>query len=67
MMNAVVLSLDTVGLTNQQFHRLCQVNQDWQWERTAKGELVIMTPLGGLSGNREADLIGQLWLWNHQS
>ena len=65
-MTTVVLSLENVGLTDEQFYHLCQVNQDWQLERTAKGELVIMPPVGGRSGNREADLITDLTLWNRQ-
>lgn len=66
-MAAVVLNLDNVGLTDEQFYRLCQVNRDWQLERTARGELVIMPPVGGVSGNREAGLISLLWLWNRQT
>lgn len=66
-MTTVVLSLENVGLTDEQFHRLCQVNQELQLERTAKGELVIMPPVGGRSGNREADLITDLTLWNRQT
>ena len=63
----VVLNLETVNLTNEQFYRLCQVNRDLQLERTAKGELVIMPLVGGRSGNREADLISLLWLWKRQT
>ena len=66
-MTAVILNLDTVNLSDEQFYRLCQVNQDWQLERTAKGELIVMPPVGGVSGGREADLISLLWLWNHQT
>ena len=66
-MTTVVLSLENVDLTDEQFYRLCQVNQDWQLERTAKGELVIMPPVGGRSGNREADLIADLTIWNRQT
>ncbi|MGK7874700.1 MAG: Uma2 family endonuclease [Xenococcaceae cyanobacterium] len=66
-MPTVVLSLDTVGLTDEQFYRLTQMNRDWQFERTDKGELVIMSPVGGLSGSREADLITDLNLWNRQT
>ncbi len=63
----LVLSLDNVGLSDRQFESLCQANRDWQLERTAKGELVIMSPVGGISGNREASLIGSLWSWNSQA
>ena len=66
-MTAIVLNLDNVGLTDEQFYRLCQVNRDWQLERSAKGELIIMPPLGGVSGQREADLITDLNIWNRQT
>jgi Uma2 family endonuclease len=66
-MTTVTLNLDTVELTDEQFYRLCQMNRDWQFERTAKGEIIIMSPVGGVSGNREADLITELGLWNRQT
>ncbi|MDJ0742606.1 MAG: Uma2 family endonuclease [Xenococcaceae cyanobacterium MO_167.B27] len=66
-MKAVVLNLEKVGLTDEQFYNLCQVNQNWNLERTAKGELVIMPPVGGESGQREADLITDLNIWNRQT
>ena len=66
-MTSIVLNLDTVGLTNEQFYRLCQMNRDWQFERNARGELIIMPPVGGVSGNREAGLIAELYNWNRQT
>ena len=66
-MNSIVLNLDTVGLTDEQFYRLCSNNRDWQFERNAKGELIIMPPVGGVSGNREADLITEVNIWNRQT
>lgn len=66
-MNTVILNLEKVGLTDEQFDTLCQANPDLQLERTAKGELIIMPPVGGISGNREANLISQLWFWNNQT
>ena len=66
-MTTVTLNLDTVELTDEQFYRLCQMNRDWQFERTAKGEIIIMSPVGGVSGNLEAYLITELGLWNRQT
>jgi Uma2 family endonuclease len=54
-------------LTHEAFYALCQANPDIQFERTAKGELIIVSPVGGISGKGEADLIGALWLWNQQT
>ena len=63
----MVLSLDQVNLTDEQFYRLCQANRDMQLERSAAGALIIMSPVGGRSGNREADLITDLTLWNRKT
>jgi Uma2 family endonuclease len=63
----VVLNLKNVGISDEQFFHLCQANPHWKLERTAQGELIIMSPVGGVSGNREADLITDLTLWNRQS
>ncbi|MCL1475542.1 Uma2 family endonuclease [Argonema antarcticum] len=64
---SVILNLKTVGLSDEQFYQLCEVNQNWQLEQTAKEELVIKPPIGGLSGNREADLNADLVIWNRQT
>ena len=63
-MTYTVLNLNTVNLTDEQFYCLCLANPDRQLERTAKGELIIMPPVGGRSGNREAGLIARVWAWN---
>lgn len=66
-MTALTLNLDTVHLSDEQFYQLCQNNRELQFERTARGELIIMPPVGGDSGNREADLIIDLGIWNRQT
>ncbi|NEP13990.1 MAG: Uma2 family endonuclease [Symploca sp. SIO2C1] len=53
-------------LTDKQFEQLAAVNQNLQLELTAKGELVIMPPTGGETGNRNFELDGQVWWWNRQ-
>ena len=62
-MTALILNLDTVNFTDEQFYRLCQVNQDWQLERNAKGELIVMPPTGGTAGWRNASISAQLYNW----
>lgn len=56
-----------IEMTDDQFFDICQLNQDLRIERTATGELIIMPPLGGKSGNQEANLITDLTLWNRQT
>ncbi|RAM48383.1 MAG: Uma2 family endonuclease [Hapalosiphonaceae cyanobacterium JJU2] len=63
----LTLNLDTVHLTDEQFYQLCQINRELKFERTPKGELIIMPPVGGESGNREAELIIDLGIWNRQT
>ena len=57
----------TLTVTHDQFLELCVVNEDLQLERTATGELIIMPPTGSITGNRNSDIEGQLWLWNRQT
>jgi Uma2 family endonuclease len=63
----IILSFKNVTLSDEQFYQLCQDNENWQLERTVKGELVIMPPVGGVSGNRESDLNADLVIWNRQT
>ena len=67
-MTGIVLNLKPfIEFSNDQFYELCQNHRDLQFERTAGGELIIMPPLGGESGNREANFIGDLMIWNRRS
>jgi Uma2 family endonuclease len=68
VMTSVVINLNPpFELTDEAFDQLCQSNPDAKFERTANGELVIMSPVGGEGGKREADLIIDLGLWNRQT
>lgn len=57
----------TLELTDEQFEQIRQANRDLKFERTAKGELVIVALTGGETGRRNLNLTGQLWLWNQQT
>ena len=63
----VILNIKNVGLSDDQFYQLCQINEYYKFEQTAKGELIIMPPVGAISGNRESDFNGYIWLWNLQT
>lgn len=64
----VVLNLEPIiRLSDEQFYQLCVVNRDLSLELNATGELVIVPPVGGESGNQEADLITDLNIWNRQT
>ena len=66
-METITLNLKTVDLSDEQFYRLCRENEHWKLERTPEGELIIMSPVGGVSGYREADFIIDLGNWNRQN
>lgn len=52
-----------VNLTDDQFLQFCSLNGDLRIERTARGDLIVMSPSGYSSGRRNAELIGQLRDW----
>ncbi len=56
-----------IKLTDEQFWHLCQDNPDWRFERTASGELIIMSPTGSETGDRNAELTYQLRAWSRQN
>lgn len=50
-------------LTNKQFDKLCELNDPLYFERTSEGDLVIMTPTGGGTGNRNFELTIDFGVW----
>ena len=68
-MTAIHLNLEPLAteLTHEQFYELCMANKDVAMERSPQGELIIMPPVGGRSGEKEADYIIDLGLWNRQT
>ncbi len=67
-MTAIALDLTSVvDLTDEQFSKLCQTNPDIKLERTAKGELIVMPPTGGETGDRNSEINFQLRAWNKQN
>jgi Uma2 family endonuclease len=57
----------SLSLTDEQFDQICRDHRDLKFERTAIGSLVIMSLTGGETGERNAEINGQLWLWNRQA
>ncbi|MTJ14911.1 Uma2 family endonuclease [Anabaena sp. UHCC 0187] len=64
---SVILNIKNVELSDDQFYQLCQINEDWKLEQTAKGELIIMPPVGAISGNRESEFNADVVIWNRQT
>jgi len=67
-MSALTLNLPSVlKLTDEEFTQLAVANQDLRLELTTKGELVIMPPTGGETGNRNFEVYIDLGIWNRQT
>jgi Uma2 family endonuclease len=56
-----------VHLTDEQFYQLCISNPEFNIERNAAGILILMSPVGGDSGNREMELGTDLSIWNRRT
>lgn len=59
----VVRMHPVVNLTDDQFFEFCQINRDLRIERTATGELLIMSPTGSETGGSNFRLNQQLANW----
>lgn len=59
----LVLNLESVGLSPEQFFRVCRDNPGLHLELTARKELVIMTLPGGKTGRRNAMIVAALENW----
>jgi Uma2 family endonuclease len=56
-----------IDMTDEQLFFLCQQNKTYRIERTATGEITIMSPTGSETGNRNFDLIVQLGICTRQN
>ena len=61
------VSNTTLSVSSEQFDRLCIDNPDLRLELTANGELIVMPPTGGESGEKNLDLAMDVGFWNRQS
>ena len=53
--------------TDEEFAQIVAVNKELRLELTAEGELIIMSPTGGETGNRNFELYLDLGIWNRQN
>ncbi|MBV6627014.1 MAG: Uma2 family endonuclease [Rivularia sp. (in: Bacteria)] len=57
----------SLKFTDEEFEQIVDFNKELRLELTASGELIIMSPTGGETGNRNFDLIGQIWFWSRKN
>jgi Uma2 family endonuclease len=58
-----VLNVESVGLTQDQFFRLCGDNPELRLELTAQKEIIVMSPTNSKTGMRNAEINRQLGNW----
>jgi Uma2 family endonuclease len=65
--SAILLDLSPViDMTDEQFYDFCQANSDLFIERNADGEILIMTPEGAYTANRNSALNSELYVWTRK-
>ena len=60
----LILNLENVAFSDEQFIELCADNRELCFELTAQKELVIMTPPGPKTGRRHATICTDLEIWS---
>ena len=67
-MNTVTIDFNAIiKLTDDQFYQLCRNNPDIKFERNAKGEIIVMPPTGGETGNYNFEIAVDFGIWNRQT
>jgi Uma2 family endonuclease len=66
-MSPLTIKLYPLTLSDEQFYQLCQNNRDLRFERTCRGDLVIMSPTGEETGNRNLEIAYQLQAWSRSN
>ncbi|BAY80089.1 hypothetical protein NIES25_65770 (plasmid) [Nostoc linckia NIES-25] len=67
-MTAIAIKLNSIiQLTDNQFYQLCRENPEIKFERNAAGELLIMSPTGGETGNCNSEINADFVIWNRQT
>jgi Uma2 family endonuclease len=65
-MPRIMLNVESVGLSPEQFFRLCRDNPELRLELTARKEIVIMSPTNSKTGKKNAQITFQLVRWSNE-
>ncbi len=67
-MTALTLQIPPdLKFTDDEFEQIVEFNQELRLELTAQGELIIMSPTGGETGNRNFEIYIDLGIWNRKN
>ena len=67
MPETLTVKLDRLSLSDEQFYQLCLTNRELRLERNHQGDLVIMSPTGGETSNRNVEISYQLQSWSRRT
>ena len=67
MVNVPLKIPNSLRVTDEQFLDWVKANPDLRMERSARGELIVMSPTGSEGGNYNAELTTDLVIWNRQT
>ena len=57
----------SLKFTDEEFEQIVEFNKELRLELTASGELIIMSPTGGETGNRNFEIYIDLGIWNRKN
>jgi len=64
-MIAVPINFNAIAqITDDQFYILCRENPEVKFERNAQGEIIVISPTGGETGNYNSEINADLVIWN---
>lgn len=66
-MDKFILKTSAFRLTDEEFFNFCQENRDLRIERKANQDIIIMSPTGYTTGDRNSEIIRQLANWNKKA
>jgi Uma2 family endonuclease len=67
-MTAITVNFNRIiKLTDDEFYQLCRENPEVKFERNARGEILIMSPTGGETGNNNIEIGADFVIWNRQT
>lgn len=66
-MNTIILDIPhNWTWTDDELYDFCLANRDKMIERNANGQIIIMSPAGGVTSNRNSDIVAELIFWNRK-
>ncbi|WP_293124903.1 Uma2 family endonuclease [Microcoleus sp. bin38.metabat.b11b12b14.051] len=67
-MIAVTINFNAIAkITDDQFYQLCRQNPEVKFERNAQGEITVMSPTGGETGNYNFEISIDFGIWNRRT